>query len=85
MRASSPMRTWVLGAIALFFLALTVLLLHDFVWRVWLPYNEMGRYFDSDYAVVYHEQNVPVIGILTAISALIAAGSAWGAYRAWSQ
>jgi hypothetical protein len=48
-----------------------------------LPYNEMGRYFDARYSIVYHEQAVLVYGLLTALFALPALLTLWWAVRAW--
>ncbi len=39
----------------------------DFIKRYNLTYNEMGRYFDEEYVIVYHEQAVLIYGIITAI------------------
>jgi len=35
--------------------------------RYGLMYNEMGRYFDEENVVVYHEQAVPFYGLFFAI------------------
>ena len=38
-----------------------------------LPYNEEGRYFDMDNAIVLHEQAVGIYGVLALGTAIIGA------------
>ena len=40
--------------------------------RTQLPYNSEGRFFDSENAVVYHSQAIPVFAIITGLLILIA-------------
>jgi hypothetical protein len=35
----------------------------EFFFRYRLAYNEMGRYFDEEEVVVYHEQAIPFYGL----------------------
>lgn len=39
----------------------------EFFFRYRLIYNEMGRHFDEENAVVYHEQTVPFYGLFFVI------------------
>jgi len=34
----------------------------EFFFRLRLPYNEMGRYFDEDNSVVFKDEAIPVFG-----------------------
>jgi hypothetical protein len=51
--------------------------------RLSLPYNEEGRHFDAANAVVHDETALAVIGMLTALFAILAALSIFLASRAW--
>jgi len=49
------------------FLCLTLLFLtavsgFEFFFRLGLPYNEMGRYFEEDNSVVFHNDAIPFFG-----------------------
>jgi energy-coupling factor transporter transmembrane protein EcfT len=59
-------------SVQIFICLLLVFLTAFFGWQFFmqsrLPYNEMGRYFDEEKIVVYHEQAVPFYGLLLAIS-----------------
>jgi hypothetical protein len=58
-------------------LAMTALLAATYLERRSLPYNEIGRYFDPAYSVVYEQQAVAVYGILAAIFAVATAIVVW--------
>jgi flagellar biogenesis protein FliO len=47
---------------------LAIFFTSDFVFRYQLEYNEMGRHFDEEDAVVYHEQAVLFYGFFSLIS-----------------
>lgn len=49
-----------LGSIALLF---AVFFGREFFFRYALVYNEMGRYFDEENIVVYHDQEIPFYGV----------------------
>lgn len=49
-------------------LLLTVLFAWELFVRYNLTYNEMGRYFDDEDVVVYHEQAIPFYGLFFATS-----------------
>lgn len=36
--------------------------------RVGLPYNSLGRYFNAQQGVVYHEQHIPVCGLIVILA-----------------
>jgi len=53
--------TWqIIICLILFFL--TAFSGFEFFFRLGLPYNEMGRYFDEDNSVVFEDDAIPVFG-----------------------
>ena len=71
-------------------LAITLMLLAcaaltGWLWRerAGLPYNEAGRYFDSDQGVVYDDGAVLVYGLFALAFAAMALMSALLTLRAW--
>lgn len=77
------MKKAILLALSFIFAVLTALLGHEYWWRQNLPYNEEGRYFDPEIAVVYHEQSLSVVSLMGVVSGLVTAALAWGSWRAW--
>jgi hypothetical protein len=59
------------------------MLLSEFLYRWSLPYNELGRYFDVEHAVVYDDSALLLYGSLSLISAALAIAVVWGTIRAW--
>jgi hypothetical protein len=72
-------------AISLILLALASL----FVWlwraRAALPYNDVGRYYDSAEAVVYKDSAVVVYGLLALVFSAMAVTSLLLVIRMWRQ
>ncbi len=67
------MRKQFIGITWQVFLCLTLLLLtatsgFEFFFRLRLPYNETGRYFDENNSVVFHDDAIPVFGGLFSFS-----------------
>jgi hypothetical protein len=61
------------------------LFLSDFLYRQSLPYNELGRYFDVEQAVVYKDSGVLFYGALSLLSTGLAIAIVWGTIRAWRE
>jgi hypothetical protein len=58
-------------------------LLSQFLYRWLLPYNELGRYFDAENAVVYDEGAVVLYGSLFLLSLALALAVVWATVKAW--
>jgi hypothetical protein len=76
-------RRALLTAAAALLTVAALLLARLWLQRLSLPYNEEGRYFDAANAVVHDETALTVIGMLTALFAVLAALSIFLASRAW--
>jgi hypothetical protein len=59
------------------------LFLSEFFYRQSLPYNDLGRYFDAEHAVVYDDSAVLLYASLSFLSAALAIAVVWGTIRAW--
>jgi hypothetical protein len=70
-------------AAALILIAVALLL--SWMWRIraMLPYNEMGRYYDSANSVVYTDSAVAVLGMLAVAVAMAALAAMLWAARTW--
>ena len=53
------------------------MLLSQFLYRWSLPYNDLGRYFDAENAVVYDDSALLLYGSLSLISAALAIAVVW--------
>src|SRR3989339_601183 len=52
-----------------------------FIERARMPYNELGRYFDSDHVVVYFEQAKEIYGIFAFLSLVSSLASLYPIYK----
>ena len=55
----------------LLIISICALLIKECIFLNNLPYNELGRYFDADQAVVYHEQGLMVLEIFLIFGILL--------------
>ena len=65
----------IIGIVLLLVLLLIILifafLVKEYIFRINLTYNEMERYLDENYGIVYHYQAIPVLLIFIILSFLL--------------